>query len=159
MHQNPLKILCAFHDTEPDWLGIPPEEALLGHHLTVVHSYREMKEAILDEKRGIPSFDLVLSDVGLPGGYNDEECGAPIYCPIMLQPYLNQMLVRGLGIFVPKHSESSFELSDGYSVVVARRDCWTPNDKRDWLKLFSLVVGACNQSDHFMERFPKEEHD
>ena len=127
MHQNPLKILCAYHDLEPDWLGESPEDALHGHNITVVHSYHDMKKCIVDTKRGVPSFDIVLADVILPGGFKDEpnDNGFP-YPPIMLQPYLDQMLIRGFEIFVPKHFESVFDLSDGYSVVVATKECWTP---------------------------------
>jgi hypothetical protein len=154
MHQNPLKILCAYHDKDADWLGSTPEEALEDHKITVVHSYREAKECILDTSRGIPTFDVILSDVSLPGGYPDEE---PFpFCPVMLQPYIDQMLIRGLGVFVPREFESVFETSDGYSVTVASKECWTQLGKRDWEKLLEMVTKASAESDTFNTREPQE---
>ncbi len=65
MHQNPLRILCAYYDPEPDWLGESPEDALEGHDIIVAHSYRDAKHHIIDPQRGVPSFDIVLADVAL----------------------------------------------------------------------------------------------
>ena len=118
MQQNRLKILCAYHDPEPDWLGESPENVLKGHDVTSVHSYCDAKKCITDANRGVPSFDIILSDVVLPGGFKGEndENNLP-FVSVMLQPYIDQMLIRGLGIFVPRQFESVFDLSDGYSVV------------------------------------------
>lgn len=157
MHQNPLKILCAYHDLEPDWLGVNPEEELKGHHVTVVHSYHDARNCIIDTRRGIPSFDIILADVTLPGGFEDDLEHKDFPFPtVMLQPYIDQALIRGFGIFVPRHYESVFDLSDGYSVVSASKECWTPLDKRDWAKLLELVIKTSGEADRFNVREPEE---
>jgi hypothetical protein len=155
MHPHRLKILCAYVDIDgPNWLEEAPEITLQGHELTIVHTYREAKEAILDSRRGIPSFDVILADAGLPGGYVGE-ADIPIYSPVILQPWMDQMLVRGLGIFVPRGREIMFEQSDGYSVLVATDECWTPLDTRDWQALLDRVIKASDESDQFNVRHPE----
>lgn len=153
MHQNPLKILCAYHNPKIDDKGVCPEVALKDHVVTSVHTYKDAKEAVLT---AVPPFDILLSDMTLPGGFVDEIDGAFAYPPIFLQPYLDEQLARGIGIFAPPYFESVFESSDGFSVVVSSKTCWNPDGTRDWAKMLSLVIQAHSQSDTFNTREPQE---
>ena len=152
MQQPKLRILCAYCDQEPRYLETDPEEEFREHEVTVVKTYAEAKALIMDEARGIPPFDVVLADVSLPGGLFDGVFDDFPFCPILLQPYLDRSLVRGLGIFVPEHFETLFESSDGYAVTVASKECWTPLNTRDWRKLLELVLKASSESDQFTIR-------
>ncbi|MES2215774.1 MAG: hypothetical protein V4481_00575 [Patescibacteria group bacterium] len=145
MNQPSLRILCIIYDREPLYLQAPPEAELPGHEITVVHDYASAKRMIMDKARGIPPFDIVLTDVSVPGGDHGDGFESFPYCPIMLQPYLDVQLVRGLGIFVPPYFETHFQTTNGYAAMVASRDCFTPLNTRDWRKLFELVIRAVNE--------------
>lgn len=152
MNQSRLRIMCIYHNREPSYLGSDPEFELEKCEVTVVNSYAEAKKEIFDSKRGIPPFDLVLSDVTVPHGNIDDTFDDFPFCTILLLPYLNEMLVRGFGVFIPDHYETFFESSDGFSVVVVSKECFTPLGTRNWKKLLGLVLKAFDEADTFKIR-------
>ncbi len=153
MHQNPLKILCAYYNPKIDERGVHPKVALSRHDVTCVHTYKDAKDAVLT---AVPPFDILLADITLPGGFVDEVDGASAHPSIFLQPYLDEQLARGIGIFAPLHFESVFESSDGYTILVSSKICWNLDGTRDWAKMLSLVLQAHSQSDKFNTREPQE---
>ena len=136
-----MKILCVSFDTEADLLATDPQRELAGHDVTVVHTYDEAVAMIRDISRGVPSFDVVLTDSLIPKSRPTiDECGPG---GVLLMMYVGQNLIRGLGIFAPTHFNEVFTTDiDGYQAVVASKECWTPNGKRDWAKMLRLVVGS-----------------
>ncbi len=152
MIQNRLRILCLYNDQEPSYLEADPEFELRDHEVTIFETYVEAKTAIQDSTRGIPPFDVVLADVSVPGGKFEDGFDDFPFSPVLLQPYLSQVLVRGLGVFAPEDFETTFESSDGFAVLVASKECRTPFGTRDWRKLLELVLKASDEADQFRVR-------
>jgi hypothetical protein len=136
-----MKILCVSFDTEADLLATDPQRELAGHDVTIVNTYREAVSMITDPARGVPSFDIVLTDGMIP--HVKAESGDLGPGGVLLMMWIERNLIRGLGIFVPEYFQEVCTIDfHGYQAVVASKECWTPNDKRDWVKMLRLVVGA-----------------
>ena len=144
-----LRILCAYHDEEPSYQEVDPQDEFEEHEVTTVGVYEEVKTLVLDERRGVPPFDIVLIDIQLPGGIFEGKFDADLLPTPLLQPYFDYKLIRGIGIFVPSDFESHYEISDGFAVTVASKECWTPVGTRDWRKLLHLVLKASDEADRF----------
>ena len=137
-----MKILCAYHNRSVESSETDPQKELVGHVVTIVHSYDEVGLLMCDTSRGIPTFDIVLMDVVLPWAQNSTE----MIPTVLLMRHIDTGLVRGMGIFVPPYFESEFAYDhDQYHMIVADRSCWTFSGKRNWSKLLGLVVTHIDQ--------------
>lgn len=141
-----MKILCAYHDDEIDYLGTDPEIELAGHEIVTVHSYAETIKLITDSSVRIPPFDVVLLDIVLPYGLDLSGKKTPMMLTPLLFIQTDENLIRGMGVFVPKDHREGFSSNiDSYHALVADNTCWTPSGKRDWRKLLELVLKEINQ--------------
>ena len=144
-----LRVLCIYGEALNTQRDEDPRISLVDCDVVVVGTYDVAKD-ILQTLEVVPPFDVILSDLYL---FKDRSLKDTAHLsPILLKGLCEQKLVGGLGIFVPQHFESSFEVSDGYTVTVASQNCWDFDGSRDWKKLFDLVVATSLESDTFNHR-------
>ena len=139
-----MKILCILHDEEPNWLSPDPEELFPEHEVTCAGNYDEAVGMIRDPERGIPSFDIVLSDVMMPG---NEKIDVAAYGPLLIR-HTDDHLIRGLGLFVREDSKNAFTMTiDEFLVVVASTKCWSLSNGQNWEKLLNMVIARIERAD------------
>ncbi len=132
-----MRILCVFSN-EAGYFSPDPSSFFPKHTVTVTNSYDEAAKMLNDEIRGIPPFDVVLSDFILNQSATTCE---QIPCAVDMISIIDMKLVKGLGFFLREFSTEGFaDDLDGYQAIVASCDCWSFTGQRDWEKLYSIVI-------------------
>jgi hypothetical protein len=137
-----MRIVCAFMSEDQADEERRLREALLGHDVTVVYSYEDLRFVT-----AAPAlFDVILTDLVLKWSLNSKEDYA---AGAFISAFLPQTLVRGLGVFIPDFFETAFatECEHQYHSIVVSCDCATDWGGRDWVKLLGLVTARMKAID------------
>jgi hypothetical protein len=139
-----LRILCVFYDKDPRFLATDPLLVLGEHDVTIRQTFKDAVRAI-ETSTQIPPFHVILSDAAL--AHTDAKNGLHIFSPMFFLRYIQEKLVRGLGVFVPEFYSIDFTSAFDDNVVVASKDCWTLDGLRDWEGLLTEVIEAVRLED------------
>src|SRR4051812_7419118 len=113
-----MKILCAYSDLYGEFRPNDPKEELKGHEVTVAGSYTDIKTLLVQTTT--EPFAIICSDSYLPWSLNSTEV-MPVS---LLSPYIEETLVRGIGMFIPEHFESEFSITFCSNLaMVADKSC------------------------------------
>lgn len=137
-----MKILCGYSDLMikhvPGLVTNDPREILVGHEITVVHSYGDVWSHMANASGSSPAFNIILVDGFLPWNLNSAE----IKPSVLLLRHTDIKPISGIGLFLPPYFESQFDFYDEERryALVANEQCWTFQRARDWAKLLELVL-------------------